>query len=177
MALRTVVKYGDSILRQKSRPVDSFDKKLAELLDDMIETMDKEEGAGLAAVQVGILKRVAVVKNGGVVYELINPVIIKSEGEVCDSEGCLSIPGRRADIRRPKTVTVRTYDRKGKIKEFTVREYTARAVCHEMDHMDGVLFIDRIETPAAGAGAVAKKGGAAAKSNGVISGGVNLRKK
>ena len=147
MALRNVVKYGDDILRQKSRAVENFDGRLAALLDDLIETMEKESGAGLAAVQVGILKRVAVIKTGAVLYELINPVIIKSEGVVCDSEGCLSIPGKRADVLRPKTVTVRTFDRKGKIKEYTVNDYTARAFCHEMDHMDGVLFIDKIQLP------------------------------
>lgn len=145
MALREIVKIGDPILREKSRSVEAFDDRLKALLDDLIETMGREQGMGLAAVQVGILKRAAVIKSGGNLYELVNPVIIKSEGAVCDSEGCLSVPGHKADVVRPKTVTVRAFDRKGKLKEYTVHDYTARAFCHEIDHMDGVLFVDRVK--------------------------------
>lgn len=160
MALRNIVKIGDAILRQKSRPVDSFDGRLAALLDDLAETLDEAQGAGLAAVQVGILKRVAVVRAGGALYELINPVIIRTEGTVCDSEGCLSIPGRRAEVERPKAVTVRTFDRRGNLKEFTLYDYNARAICHEIDHMDGILFIDRAKAAPEQKKAQGRKGAA-----------------
>ena len=144
MALREIVKIGDSILRQRSREIEAFDERLHALLDDMAQTLDKENGLGIAAVQVGILKRAAIIKSGGVTYEIINPVIIKTEGAVCDSEGCLSVPNERGDVERPKAVTVRAYDRYGKLKEHTAGGYTARAFCHEIDHMDGVLFIDKL---------------------------------
>jgi len=147
MALRTIVKIGDPILREKSREVEVFDDRLCVLLDDMAETMLKEQGAGLAAVQVGILKRAAVIKTGNVLYEIINPVIIKSEGSMNDSEGCLSIPGQKGELERPKTVVVRAHDRKGQLKEYTVHEFTARAFCHEIDHMNGILFTDKIKQP------------------------------
>ena len=132
--------------------MDTFDERLAVFLDDLTETMLKEQGAGLAAVQVGILRRAAIVKTGNTLYELINPVIIKTEGAACDSEGCLSIPGQKGDVVRPQTVTVRAYDRKGVLKEYTVHDYTARAFCHEIDHMDGVLYTDRIEEKGKGKG-------------------------
>ena len=145
MATREIVKLGDPILRMRSREVEAFDAKLGVLLDDMVETMIKENGAGLAAVQVGILRRAAVIKTGNVLYELINPVLIKAEGEACDSEGCLSVPDEKGEVIRPQTVTVRARDRQGNLKEHTVHDFTARAFCHEMDHMDGILFIDKLK--------------------------------
>ena len=144
MAVREIVKIGDPILRTKSREVEAFDAKLGVLLDDMAETMQRENGAGLAAVQVGILKRAAVIKTGNVLYELINPVLIKARGEMCDNEGCLSVPNQKGEVIRPETVTVRAFDRKGNAKEYTVHDFTARVFCHEMDHMDGILFTDKL---------------------------------
>ncbi|GHV00609.1 peptide deformylase [Clostridia bacterium] len=143
MAIRTVFKLGDPMLRQTSRPVEAFDARLAQLMDDLADTMRKEGGIGLAAAQVGILRRAAVVENEGKFYELINPVVVNTSGECADSEGCLSVPDRRERITRPELVTVRAYNRKGEASEITVRGYTARAFLHEIDHMDGVLFIDR----------------------------------
>ena len=147
MALRTIVKIGDPILREKSREVEAFDGRLAVLLDDMAETMEKEQGIGIAAVQVGILKRAALVKTTDVLYELINPVIIKADGLLRDNEGCLSVPNEKGEVERAKTVTVRTNNRHGKTKEYTVHDYTARAFLHEIDHMNGILFTDKIAPP------------------------------
>ena len=147
MALRTIVKTGDPLLRQKSREVEAFDGRLSALLDDMAETMNKEQGLGIAAVQVGILRRAALVKSGDTLYELINPVIIKEEGLLRDSEGCLSVPNQKGEVERSKTVTVKAYDRKGESKEYTVHDYTARAFLHEIDHMNGVLFTDKMIAP------------------------------
>ena len=144
MATRTIVKIGDPILREKSREVEAFDGRLCALLDDMAETMDKENGLGIAAVQVGILRRAALVKSGNILYELINPVIVKAEGVLRDSEGCLSVPNQKGEVERPQTVTVKAYNRKGELKEYTVYDYTARAFCHEIDHMNGILFTDKV---------------------------------
>lgn len=144
MATRSILKYGDPTLRQISRPVDAFDTRLAALIDDLRDTMRQAGGVGLAAVQVGILKRAAVVENEGVFYELINPKIVKTAGECSDLEGCLSVPDRRECVKRPETVVVRAYNRKGELFEIKVKGYTARAFLHEMDHMDGVLFVDLV---------------------------------
>ena len=133
MALRNVVKYGDPILRKKSRTVEVFDRRIATLVEDMFETMYKDNGVGLAAVQVGILKRIVVIDCGDGPVELINPEIVKTEGEQCGQEGCLSLPGRYETVRRPQKVQVKGQDLK------------ARAFCHEIDHLDGVLFIDRMD--------------------------------
>ena len=133
MALRNVVKYGDPILRKKSRTVEVFDRRIATLVEDMFETMYKDNGVGLAAVQVGILKRIVVIDCGDGPVELINPEIVKTEGEQCGQEGCLSLPGRYETVRRPQKVQVKGQDRE------------ARAFCHEIDHLDGVLFIDRMD--------------------------------
>lgn len=142
MALRNIVKEGDDILRKKCRVVEKFDEKLAMLLDDMAETLADANGAGLAAPQVGILRRIALVDVGDGLIELINPEIIESEGEQEAVEGCLSIPGEFGITIRPMKVTVKAQDRNG--NEFTViaEELKARALCHELDHLDGILFID-----------------------------------
>jgi peptide deformylase len=145
MAIRTILKVGDPALRQTSRAVDAFDKRLSDLMDDLADTMRREGGVGLAAVQVGILKRAAVVENDGKFYELINPVVLKTSGEREESEGCLSVPNRREMISRPDAVTVRAYNRKGEVSETAVKGYTARAFLHEIDHMDGILFTDRVK--------------------------------
>ena len=140
----------EAFLRKKSRPVEVLDDKLKELVADMYETMRKEDGCGLAAVQIGLLKRVAVVEAEGRTLELINAEIVEREGEQTDYEGCLSIRGRNdMMVTRAKKVTVVTCDLKGKRKKVTVSGWLARAVQHEMDHWDGILFIDRgfVPTP------------------------------
>lgn len=145
MALREIVQYGDDVLRKKCRPVTAFDEKLHILLDDMAETLAKAEGAGLAAPQVGILRRVVIVDvhDGKGVIELINPEIIATEGVQCGGEGCLSLPGEWREVERPNKVTVRAQDRNGEEFTMTGEGLLARAFCHELDHLDGVLFIDK----------------------------------
>lgn len=144
MALRNVIKLGDDTLRKKCRPVTDFDEKLGSLLDDMKQTLKKEKGVGLAAPQVGILKRAIVVDDGEKYVELVNPVVVKESGIQEDVEGCLSIPGKYGITKRPRKVTVKAFDRSG--KEFTVSgvDLLARCYCHEIDHLNGILFIDKV---------------------------------
>jgi len=143
MAKRNIVKLGDDCLRKICRTQLTFDEKLAQILDDMAETMYAAEGVGLAAPQVGILRRYCIIDVGDGIIELINPVILSTEGEQTGDEGCLSIPKRYETVTRPMKVTVRAQDRNG--NNFTVKGegLKARALCHEIDHLDGVLFIDR----------------------------------
>lgn len=146
MAIRNIVKIGDPVLREKSREVTLFDSKLSALIDDMTETMFGAAGVGLAAPQVGILRRVCVIStDGDKVYELVNPRIVKASGEQTGPEGCLSIPGRQGVVTRPKKLTVEAFDRFGKKVKYNVDGFTAVAFCHEMDHLDGVLYIDKAE--------------------------------
>lgn len=146
MAIRNIVTIGDPVLREKSLEVTLFDSKLGTLIDDMTETMFDAAGVGLAAPQVGILRRVCVIStDGDKVYELVNPRIIKSSGEQTGPEGCLSIPGRQGIVTRPKKLTVEAFDRFGKKVKYNVEGFTAVAFCHEMDHLDGVLYIDKTE--------------------------------
>lgn len=144
MALRNIVKEGDSVLRKNCREVTDFNDRLQILLDDMKETLIVADGAGLAAPQVGILKRVAIVSVDDEYYEIINPEIIAAEGEQTGPEGCLSVPGIYGSVSRPMKVTVKAQDRYG--KEFTVsgEGLLARAFCHEIDHLDGILFKDKV---------------------------------
>ncbi len=143
MAKRKIVKVGDPVLRQKCRPVEKFDSRLHALLDDMIETMRFADGVGLAAPQVGILRRVVVIECvEGEVLELVNPKIIAYSGTQEEQEGCLSIPGEAGITRRPQHVTVRAQDRHGNEVEYTGSDLLARAFCHELDHLDGKLFTD-----------------------------------
>lgn len=144
MALRNVVKYGDPILRKKSREVTKFDDRLFKLLDDMKETMYKADGVGLAAVQVGVLKRAVVLDCGDGYLELINPEIVSGEGEQTEQEGCLSLPEKYGTTLRPAKVKVRAQDRNGKWHMYYGEDLKARCFCHEIDHLDGVLFIDNI---------------------------------
>lgn len=144
MALRNIVKIGDPILNKKSRTVEKFDDKLATLIDDMIETMYNGNGVGLAAVQVGILKRVVVIDIGEGVMELVNPEIISQEGEQISQEGCLSLPGQWGTTKRPKKVKVKAQDRNGKWQMFTGEDLKAKAFCHEIDHLDGIIFTSHI---------------------------------
>lgn len=140
MALRNIVKFGDPILNKKSREVEKFDQKLSDLIDDMFETMYNGNGVGLAAVQVGILKRVVVIDIGEGPIELVNPVITMQEGEQISQEGCLSLPNKWANTKRPKKVQVKAQDRNGKWQVFTGEDLKAKAFCHEIDHLDGILF-------------------------------------
>ena len=143
MAKLKIVKFGDPMLRKVARPVDEITPRIITLLDDMIETMRDAGGCGLAAPQVGVLRRIAVIEvEDGKVIELINPKIIAFAGEQTEQEGCLSNPGEYGITKRPAAVTVRAIDRHG--KEFEVRgtELLARAICHECDHLDGKLYID-----------------------------------
>lgn len=144
MALRTIRKKGDEILYKKSKEVVNFDKRLSELLDDMYETMKNADGVGLAAPQVGILKRCVVIDIGDGKIELVNPVIVKSEGEQVGQEGCLSVPDVWGDVKRPKKVTVLAFDRNGKKIEQQGEDLLAVALCHEIDHLNGELFDDKI---------------------------------
>ncbi len=144
MAIRTIRKFGDDILRKKCRTVDKIDDRIITLLDDMKDTLYDSDGVGLAAPQVGILKRIAVVDIGDGPIELINPEIIASCGTQNGNEGCLSVPGKYGKVERPMTVTVRAMNRDGEIFEITGEELLARAFCHEIDHLDGKLFVDKV---------------------------------
>lgn len=143
MSVRNIIKIGNTTLRKKSKPVTSFDEDLSTLLDDMKKTMIEKKGVGIAAVQVGVLRRAIIIEVEENEYlELINPDILKTKGSVKDSEGCLSIPDFYCDVKRPKYVLVKAFDRKGREFTFEAKDYLARCVCHEIDHLDGVLFVD-----------------------------------
>lgn len=144
MALRNIVKVGDPILEKTSRKVEKFDQRLFTLLDDMKETMIKAEGVGLAAVQVGVLKRVVVIDCGERFLELINPEITYKEGEQKEAEGCLSLPGESGITLRPQKVKVKAQNRDGKWCVYSGEGLEARCFCHEIDHLDGVLFTQRV---------------------------------
>ena len=143
--IRKIVKLGDEVLRKQSKPMQKFDLRLWLLLRDMAETMYKAEGVGLAAPQVGILRRVVVIDIGEGLVELVNPEIIAVEGEQAGPEGCLSVPGRQGYVVRPNKVTVRAQDRHGKHFELTGEGFMARALCHEIDHLDGVIYVDKMD--------------------------------
>ena len=145
MAKLQIRKVGDEVLRKTCRPVEAITPRILTLLDDMIDTMRDANGVGLAAPQVGILRRIAVVEvEQGEVYELINPKIIAVAGEQEGAEGCLSVPGRYGLVTRPKHVTVRALNRKGEEYEITAHDFLARAFCHEIEHLDGKLSIDKV---------------------------------
>ncbi len=143
MAIRSVVQVGDEVLRQKCFPVEAFDEKLHALLDDMKQTVIKEEGAGLAAPQVGVLRRVVVVNVDEGYFEMVNPVMLSQKGEQSDWEGCLSVVGKRGIVSRPMKVKVSFQDRNGEKYLLQAKGFFARAICHELDHLDGVLYIDK----------------------------------
>ncbi len=145
MALRNIVKIGDDVLRKTCRTQMTFDEKLGQTLDDMAQTMYKAEGVGLAAPQVGILRRYCVIDVGDGLVELVNPVIVEKSGSQTGSEGCLSIPDRFEEVERPMKVTVRAQDRNGNNFVIEGEGFFARALCHEIDHLDGVLYIDRVK--------------------------------
>lgn len=146
MAIRNITKYRqDDILRKVCRSQLTFDERLAQVLDDMADTMYKAEGVGLAAPQIGILRRYCVIDIGEGLVELINPVIIEKRGEQRELEGCLSIPGESGTTVRPQYVKVRAQDRNGNNIIVEGEDLMARALCHEIDHLDGIVFLDRLE--------------------------------
>ena len=145
MAKLKIVKHGDETLRKVCRPVEKITPRIITLLDDMIETMHAADGVGLAAPQVGVLRRIAIVEvEDGQLYELINPRIVAFAGEQQEQEGCLSIPGRWGITKRPMHVTVRAFNRYGEEYEVSGSELLARAFCHEIDHLDGIVFTQRV---------------------------------
>lgn len=144
MALRIIKTEEDPILRKTSRPVTEFNDRLFTLLDDMKETMYKADGVGLAAVQVGVLRRAVVIDCGDGFLELINPEIIKSSGRQKETEGCLSLPGKSGITLRPSKVKVKAQDRHGEWHEYSGEDLKARCFCHEIDHLDGILFTDKL---------------------------------
>lgn len=145
MGLRTLRTEGDEILRKTCKPVKEMTPRIHQLIDDMIDTMYENMGVGLAAPQVGILKRIVVIDVGEGPIELINPEIIAVSGSQTGMEGCLSVPGKSGQVTRPNEVTVKALDRE--MKEFTLTgtELLARAICHECDHLDGNLYVDLVE--------------------------------
>ncbi len=144
MAVREVLQVGDDLLRKTSKEVKVFDEKLEDIIDDMWETMYAFNGMGLAGPQVGILKRIVVMDVNNMRLELINPVILKNEGEDIEEEGCLSCGKIRGKVKRPMKVTVKAQDRYGYEFTITGEKYLARCLCHEIDHLNGVLFIDKM---------------------------------
>ena len=144
MAKLQIRKVGDEALRKVCRPVDAITPRILTLLDDMIDTMRAADGVGLAAPQVGILRRIVVIEvEPGEVIELINPKIIAFSGEQDGQEGCLSVPGRWGMVKRPQNVTVRAMNRLGETVDITGHDLLARCFCHELDHLDGTLYIDK----------------------------------
>lgn len=154
--VRTIHKIGDPVLRRKAKKVEKVTKDIQKLIDDMIETMHAAHGMGLAAPQVGVSQRVAVVEveksddvpGSGTVYALVNPEVIRQSEETWrNQEGCLSIPGWRGEVERPQRVTVKALDRSGNRVKLDVESWVARAFLHEIDHLDGVMFIDKLVSP------------------------------
>ena len=144
MARRNIVKMGDPLLRKISKPVESFDEKLHVLLDDMKDTLHAVGGLGLAAPQVGVLRRVCIVEYDDEFFELVNPVLVKSSGKCVDNEGCLSVVGFRGMVERPEKIVVEYFDRNGQKHTQHAEGYFARVFLHEMDHLDGILFADKM---------------------------------
>lgn len=145
MATRIITEYGkDPILKKVCRSQLDFNDRLGEILDDMAETMYAADGVGLAAPQIGILRRYCVIDIGDGIIELVNPVIVEKDGEQCGQEGCLSVPGVYEDVTRPMYVKVRAQNRKGENIVVEGEGLLARALCHEIDHLDGIVFLDRV---------------------------------
>ena len=144
MAIRNILTEGDETLYKKSRPVTDFNDRLHTLLDDMHQTLEEANGVGLAAPQVGVLRRAVLVDNGEEVLELINPEILETRGEQTGPEGCLSVPGKYGIVTRPDFVRVRAQDRFGVWHEYAGTELTARCFCHEIEHLDGHLYTEHV---------------------------------
>ena len=145
MALRNIVTEGDPTLTKVSRVVTKFDARLHELIDDMVETLQNANGVGLAAPQVGVLRRVVVLDTGEEILELVNPEILSASGEQTGLEGCLSVPGKYGIVTRPNVVKVRAQDRDGNWYEAEGEGLIARGFCHELDHLDGHLYTEKVE--------------------------------
>lgn len=145
MAIRNIRTLGDEILRKHCREVKEMTPKIEELIDDMYETMYEANGVGLAAPQVGILKRIVVIDTGEGPITMINPRIVETSGEQEGSEGCLSVPGKAGKVRRPNYVKAEAYDENMEFYEIEAEELLARAICHELDHLDGKLYVDLVE--------------------------------
>ena len=145
MSQRFVVQVGDPVLREKCAEVKAFNGELASLLDDMKETVRAENGAGLAAPQVGVAKRVVVIDVDACYLEMVNPVIVSQKGEQSGPEGCLSVKGKQGTVTRPYKVKAEYRDRSGKKHKLTAEGFFARAVCHELDHLDGILYTDKAD--------------------------------
>ena len=143
--LREILQVGDERLRKKCEPIARFYEELSVLLDDMKQTLKKEQGAGLAAPQIGVLKRVVVVDVDEGYFEFVNPVFVWQKGEQRGAEGCLSVRKKYGVVTRPEKVKIVFYDRKGDKFSLVARGFFARAICHELDHLDGVLYIDKAE--------------------------------
>ncbi len=144
MAVRKVVKRGDELLKKKSKKVHDFDENLAQLLDDMWDTMYANDGMGLAAVQVGVLRRAIIIDVNNLKAELINPEIFYTKGEDIEEEGCLSVENFHGKVKRPYKIMVRAQDRYGYPFEITGEKWLARCICHECDHLEGILFSDKV---------------------------------
>ena len=145
MALRKILNDKDPALHKVCKPVENFDDRLHKLLDDMRDTLIDSDGVGLAAPQVGILRRVVLVDNGKKILELVNPTLVETSGEQEGAEGCLSVPGRYGLVKRPNYAKVRAQDRYGNWFEAEGEELTARCFCHELDHLDGILYTQVME--------------------------------
>ena len=145
MALRTIRTEGDPVLSKISKPVTDINDHVREIIDDLVETMRAADGVGLAAPQVGILRRIVVVEVEDKLYELVNPVIVSSEGEEADTEGCLSVPGYQGEVKRPAKVTLTAQNRNGEKVSYEAEGLLARAFCHELDHLDGILYTSKAD--------------------------------
>ena len=145
MGLRKILTDKDPALHKVCRPVEKFDGKLSMLLDDMAETLERANGVGLAAPQVGILRRVVIVDTGEEILELINPTLLETSGEQVGAEGCLSVPGKYGLVKRPNYAKVRAQDRFGEWYEVEGEELIARCFCHELDHLDGIVYTEVME--------------------------------
>ena len=144
MAILNIIKEGDETLRKISRPVTEITPRILTLLDDMKDTMHHADGCGLAAVQVGVLRRVVVIETDEGLFEFINPKIIAMSGVQESEEGCLSVPGEWGITKRPQHVTVRALNRQGEVIEVTGHDLLAKAMCHELDHLDGIIYTDKV---------------------------------
>ncbi len=145
MAIRKIIQLGDETLRKKSFPVLEINNKIIQLLDDMQDTLKKANGAGLAAVQVGMLKRIFIVDVEEGNFEFINPEILSKSGEQYGTEGCLSVKGKWGEVKRPKEVVVKAQDRNGKYFTLKATDFFAKAICHEYDHLDGIVYVDKAD--------------------------------
>ncbi len=145
MALRTIRMLGDEILTKTCREVKSMTPRMQELIDDMLETMYHAEGVGLAAPQVGVLRRIVVIDIGDGPLVMVNPVLLETEGEQTGDEGCLSFPGKAGQVTRPNHVKARYFDENMEEYEIEAEELLARAICHELDHLDGHMYVEKVE--------------------------------